>query len=301
MYNIQFVSNVTGINAHTIRAWEKRYGATNPVRDKNGRRMYSDHEVQKLDILNKLVEIGSSISDIAKLERSQLALVLDRYTNKRNVKDKLSVVVRPSYDWEESLKIMKKSIRSGDLLMLNREFERSELSITSLEFLNNIFSPLLELTSEVSTVKSEDFNYNTNLNAILKSKLIRMLTQIKAKKSSKKKVLVSSGIGTLNELGALAGSIIFSLKGYNVDYVGVNLKSLSDLNKILKPDILYVALGYSNHTNSLCEDKRNFVSKLTNDIKETEIFISGFYDPRTYNGQDIEVISSLEYLSGIVA
>ena len=55
LYSIQFVANVTGINPHTIRAWEKRYGVTNPVRDKNGRRLYSDNEIQRLDLLNKLV------------------------------------------------------------------------------------------------------------------------------------------------------------------------------------------------------------------------------------------------------
>ena len=65
LYSIQFVSNVTGINPHTIRAWEKRYGATKPVRDKNGRRLYSDGEIHRLDLLNKLVGYGNNISDIA--------------------------------------------------------------------------------------------------------------------------------------------------------------------------------------------------------------------------------------------
>lgn len=75
LYSIQFVSNVTGINPHTIRAWEKRYGATNPHRDKNGKRLYSDTQIKRLKVLHTLVNFGNSISDVAKLTRQELSLI----------------------------------------------------------------------------------------------------------------------------------------------------------------------------------------------------------------------------------
>jgi DNA-binding transcriptional MerR regulator len=56
-YNIQFVANITGINPHTIRAWEKRYQAILPQRDHNGRRLYSNSDIDRLSTLHKLVKM----------------------------------------------------------------------------------------------------------------------------------------------------------------------------------------------------------------------------------------------------
>ena len=66
-YSIQFVSKITGINAHTIRAWEKRYSAVVPNRTDTGKRIYSEDDVDRLKKLHELVKMGNAISDVAKL------------------------------------------------------------------------------------------------------------------------------------------------------------------------------------------------------------------------------------------
>jgi len=51
-FSIQFVSQVTGINAHTLRAWEKRYQAVVPQRNPKGKRLYSDEDIELVSIVN---------------------------------------------------------------------------------------------------------------------------------------------------------------------------------------------------------------------------------------------------------
>ena len=41
-YQIGTVSSLTGIDAHTIRAWERRYGAIKPARSEAGGRLYDE-------------------------------------------------------------------------------------------------------------------------------------------------------------------------------------------------------------------------------------------------------------------
>jgi len=71
-YQIGTVSSLTGIDAHTIRAWERRYGAIKPMRSESGRRQYSDETVERLQLLKGLVDCREAISTIADLPDEEL-------------------------------------------------------------------------------------------------------------------------------------------------------------------------------------------------------------------------------------
>jgi DNA-binding transcriptional MerR regulator len=77
-YQIGTVSSLTGIDAHTIRAWERRYGAIKPMRSESGRRLYSDETVERLQLLKGLVDCNEAISTISDLSDDQLRQRLER-------------------------------------------------------------------------------------------------------------------------------------------------------------------------------------------------------------------------------
>ncbi|MEJ2503024.1 MAG: MerR family transcriptional regulator [Gemmatimonadota bacterium] len=62
----------TGLSTDLIRAWERRYGATEPDRDASGQRLYSDADVERLTLLRRATEGGRSIGQVAGLERAAL-------------------------------------------------------------------------------------------------------------------------------------------------------------------------------------------------------------------------------------
>lgn len=64
-YGIGAVAKLTGLTDHTIRVWERRYGAVVARRAPNGRRIYDAADVEKLGLLKQLTEQGSSIGQIA--------------------------------------------------------------------------------------------------------------------------------------------------------------------------------------------------------------------------------------------
>ncbi|MEN0060957.1 MAG: MerR family transcriptional regulator [Myxococcota bacterium] len=71
-FNIAAVAELTGIPAETLRTWERRYGVVNPERTPGGQRRYSNEEVDRLCLIAQLVESGSRISTLAKLELAEL-------------------------------------------------------------------------------------------------------------------------------------------------------------------------------------------------------------------------------------
>ena len=67
MHNIKYVSRITGLSPHTIRAWERRYTALSPDRTDTNRRLYSEEDVEKLLLLARGIQHGHSIGRIANL------------------------------------------------------------------------------------------------------------------------------------------------------------------------------------------------------------------------------------------
>ena len=65
LYGIGAVARLTGLTDHTIRVWERRYAAVVAARAPNGRRQYTEADVQKLGLLKVLTDHGVSISRIA--------------------------------------------------------------------------------------------------------------------------------------------------------------------------------------------------------------------------------------------
>lgn len=77
-YQIGTVATLTGVDPHTIRAWERRYGAIEPSRSETGRRRYDDETVERLQLLKALVDCNESISTIAGLSDDDLRARLER-------------------------------------------------------------------------------------------------------------------------------------------------------------------------------------------------------------------------------
>lgn len=64
-YGIGAVARLTGLTDHTIRVWERRYGAVIAERAANGRRVYGPEDVEKFGLLKTLTDQGLSIGQIA--------------------------------------------------------------------------------------------------------------------------------------------------------------------------------------------------------------------------------------------
>ncbi|MDJ0788477.1 MAG: MerR family transcriptional regulator [Myxococcota bacterium] len=71
-FSIGAAAGVTGLDPHTIRAWERRYGAVAPERNARGARRYRDEDLVRLQLLKALVESGEAIGGIARLPDDEL-------------------------------------------------------------------------------------------------------------------------------------------------------------------------------------------------------------------------------------
>ncbi len=77
-YSITDLEKITGIKAHTIRMWERRYDLIQPDRSKSNARLYSQDDMQKLQDVVLLYNQGVKISLIASMQDTERASMLQR-------------------------------------------------------------------------------------------------------------------------------------------------------------------------------------------------------------------------------
>lgn len=63
-YPIRTVATLTGVNAITIRAWERRYGLIKPVRTDSGHRVYTRADIDNIHRIVALLDKGVAISQV---------------------------------------------------------------------------------------------------------------------------------------------------------------------------------------------------------------------------------------------
>lgn len=72
-YSIRDLEKITGIKAHTIRIWEKRYGIVSPLRTQTNIRYYSDEDLRRLMNVAILNKYGYKISNIQGMSADELS------------------------------------------------------------------------------------------------------------------------------------------------------------------------------------------------------------------------------------
>ena len=77
-FSIKDLENLSGIKAHTIRIWEKRYSILNPDRTSTNIRTYDSSNLQKILNVAFLNEHGYKISRISKLSDEELKQYRER-------------------------------------------------------------------------------------------------------------------------------------------------------------------------------------------------------------------------------
>jgi DNA-binding transcriptional MerR regulator len=88
VFSIRDLENFSGIKAHTIRIWEKRYNILEPDRTDSNIRSYNETELKKILNVSFLNRNGLKISKIAKLNEDELTMKVMTVSSKNDDRSK---------------------------------------------------------------------------------------------------------------------------------------------------------------------------------------------------------------------
>lgn len=77
LYGIGTVARLTGVKPDTLRVWERRYNLGASHKSETGRRLYTQADLEHLQLVAALVAAGSRIGEIAASERKTLEQLIE--------------------------------------------------------------------------------------------------------------------------------------------------------------------------------------------------------------------------------
>ena len=283
-FTIRDLENLSGIKAHTIRIWEKRYDFLRPGRSQTNIRYYGSEELKTLlnyALLNKHGYKISAIVDMspAAIREKILALTSFEAKHERMINALLGAMV------EMDAAIFENVIDDH----ISEHGIEDTIKHLLFPFLQKI--GILWITSHVR-VAQEHLVSN-----IIRQKLIKGIEDINISIRSENTVVLFLPDGEYHELGLLYVYYLLKVKGTNIIYLGadVPIEELEYVCKIKQPRYLYT------HLTSLPSrfNFEKYLSTITNRIGGTMLMISGNVT-QTYKKKIPGGISFLKSLEEVV-
>jgi MerR family transcriptional regulator, light-induced transcriptional regulator len=250
-FNVKAVCKLTGLNEHTLRAWERRYGAIVPDRQENRRRVYTRDDVERLKWLVGLVEQGYAIGQIAGLADRELRDLVAQHELLAKPSQAAEAVEEPRAN-DPSASPHIAALRKLDLEALQLELERSRLMHGARDLLLKVILPLMGEVGRLVMNDELEIGQEHAFSALVRAQLMDILFQLKRLKtvvvpthgSSRKRVVVATPEGDLHEIGILAGAILCADAGLDVAYLGPNMPpdSLGRVAAVLRADAVLLGL-----------------------------------------------------------
>ncbi|MFO7705605.1 MAG: MerR family transcriptional regulator [Halopseudomonas sp.] len=113
MLPIREVSRMTGVNAVTLRAWERRYGLITPHRTEKGHRLYTEENVQQIQDILTWLGRGVAVGQVKELLHAPQALNDDLQSPWHALRQTL-IQAFIDYDAAELERIFSSIIRAHD-------------------------------------------------------------------------------------------------------------------------------------------------------------------------------------------
>lgn len=295
-HSIQSVSRRTGLSAHVIRVWERRYGAVQPQRTGTNRRLYSEVDVQRLELLHRATKAGHTISQAAKLPTEKLReLLLPAATNAPTADAKVSASSDPDAALIAHCLAAVKQLDSAEL---DAALERGMVQFGQMGFLNRLAAPLSQQVGELWCTGELTAAHEHFLSAALRTVLGQALRQF-AHSDTAPAIVVATPAGQLHELGAVMVAAAAANLGWRVTYLGTSLPAAEIAGAVRQNQARAVALSlvYPEDDSGLAAEILNLRRYLP---AETKILAGGraaFAYQEALNGIGALRIGSLESLA----
>ncbi|WP_196890014.1 MerR family transcriptional regulator [Aureivirga sp. CE67] len=211
-FTIKDLENLSGIKAHTIRIWEKRYDLLSPNRTSGNIRYYDVFNFQKLLNIVLLYENGYKISKIAKLENEALFLKAKEVGSKEAVSS-------------EAINLFKISMLQFDAYLFHKTYNELLVNKTFSEVFTEIFVPLLNeigMLWQTNTLTPAQEHFISNLIA-QKIQINIDKLQLNPRNPNKPVYVLFLPENEIHELGILYLQYELLLRNCEVIYLGRNV------------------------------------------------------------------------------
>lgn len=221
VFSIKDLENLSGIKAHTIRIWEKRYNVLEPMRTDTNIRVYDLGSLQKLLNITLLHNYGYKISKISKLPSEQIPEMVREIISEKSVKN-------------HAINAFKMAMMNFDQTLFFNTYNNllSEKSFKSIFY--EIFIPLMQelgflwQTDTITPAHEHFITYLIKQKLLINTEKVQVLEPTKTDKI----FILYLPMNEIHELGLMYLNYEIISNGYKTIFLGesVPIDSLKDIH-----------------------------------------------------------------------
>ncbi len=261
-YSIKDLEELSGIKAHTIRIWEKRYGVVVPERTNTNIRLYSDEDLKKLLNISILNKHGLKISHLSRLSQDDL-------------KEKVIHISRETTNTGIQIENLIISMLDLDEWKFDKILSDSIIKIGFEETLVSLMHPFFEkigLLWQTGSINPAQEHFVSNL---MRQKLIVAIDgQAPVQRDNQVNFILFLHENELHELGLLFYSYLLKKHGIKVIYLGQAVP-FQDLKKII--NIQKADYFLTSFTTGITEkDLKSYLIRMSDTFPEQTLYYTGY-------------------------
>ena len=265
-FSIKNLEHLSGIKAHTIRIWEKRYNLFEPERTETNIRLYNLDSLQKLLNVSMLYKNGFKISKIAKMEATE-------------IKDKVHNITlqKSPYDW--SLGLFKLSMINFDQRLFTNTFDELMEKMSFGEIYQSIFTPLMIELGVLWQTNSISPSHEHFITSLIKQKIHSLCEKLQENQpqSTDQTFVLYLPDNEIHELGLLYLNYEILDHGYKTIFLGQSVPTTSLSNFQDKSDKMIFVSCFTIEPN---HDRANeYLDEFEKEVLSTdgsELWITGY-------------------------
>lgn len=265
--SIRVVCERVGINANTLRAWERRYGIIDPQRSDAGQRRYTEKDVERLQLIVRLVEQGQPIGQLAEASLAELRRLADQ-----SPLDALTPV-RLAKECREVLNLLR-AFRADEI---NKVLTTLRKECDARAFVLDVASPLFQEVGRLVAEGKLSFVQEHVLSALMRNHLTYLMASKPSRqKTVRESIAFTTPEGEYHEFGILLGSVLAKHHQFDVQYLGASLpaRSIVEVAKVLGTRLL--VLGTTEWTrHCTLVPLGHYVKEILDGVQDAEVCLGG--------------------------
>ena len=292
--SIKLAAQRAGLSPALIRVWEKRYGAVSPARTPSNRRLYSESDVLRLQLLKKAVDAGHSISQVANLSSDALLRLINANMPAGELaKVDLLQPTDATTFYDAALKSVLQLNSSG----LRNALEQASVHLTKLQLINGVIVPLCKKIGELWRRGDLKIINEHLATPVIRSVMWNLIDSLEGSPEAPR-IVVATPLNHRHELGALALALVARESGWRSLHFGSNLPADEIAAAVISTSAQAVALSITFSLDQ-CQ-VANEVKKLRYLLsKDITIFVGGQGAPSIIDQLDndnVQLLADLESL-----
>ena len=231
-YLMAQVEVLTGIKAHTLRTWERRFSFLNPSRTETNIRFYSDEQLIQLVNFGILLRNGYKISRVEKMSQEKVHDLVNQ------------ILALPDQDIDqentEDIQSLTLAMLAMDEIKFDEIFRVHVIRKGLLGAVRDLIYPFLHhigilWNTQKSMPAQEHF-----ISCLIRKKIISAIDAIPHPPVYAKKIVFFLLEDEHHELGILLASFIAAERGFKVYYLGQNVpgENIKEVLSIINADFM---------------------------------------------------------------